>query len=904
MKRLLVISMMIVLTMLKMSNAVLVDGNCYLENQTNHEGIKVLFLGDSIGAIDDSTITDATGYYQTDLAPGFYDVYFYEDNYYDGSHLDQAAFGPLTLPDITLTILPIADGFVLLENQTNHQGIKVLFSAVSSGAQTDSVYSIQSGAYELYLNPGTYDITFSYTGYFDWMLDNYIISGAHTLDDIMLISQIGTIPISGNLSGTLAGNTNYLVQGDITVPADSSLIIESGAKFLFAGDYLFLINGYLHAAGTLLDSIYFQPCYNTDSWQGIRFWGTTIDTCRLDYCKLKEATNAAINVSASSPIINHCLIEDSHSFYGTITIWDGNTKLSGCTIKNNSSTYCGAVYTSSGADIIIENCIIEGNYGNSNTGGVSVYAGADVTMSNSIIRNNSASLGGGGIRCASAGATLIINNCLITGNTGGDVAGVYNTAFMTMENCTISNNDGIGLYTNSASTVKNSIISNNNGSGVQFISSADTSLIYCDVYNNAGGNFSGNMPTWIGQIVTVNANDDSCDIYQNILLDPQFYATAGDSAYFLTATSPCIDAGDPGCVSDPDSTVSDIGAYYYDQGSSIARPEMLLSADSLNFGTSPLTQQVFLPFTIYSVGDTNLVVNDITSSNPAFTTGIAISDSSVAPGDSLEILVIFTPDQATQYNEGLIIISNDPYSPIQIVTLSGEGIEPVQVTLTPLNPPITIPENGGSFEFNISVENNSNLTQQFDLWTEIDLPGTGSVEILTITEVSFPGNTTIERDRTQIVPGFAPAGTYTYYAYIGDYPWVVEHSDSFTFVKEGTLGDGALGTASDWFCSGESFDSFINVDDVETPSEYALHGCYPNPFNPTTTISFALPEAKTVNLAVFDISGRQVAELVNGWRDEGNHLITFDASHLPSGIYFAELTAGEFSAVQKMVLVK
>ncbi|MBU0519171.1 T9SS type A sorting domain-containing protein, partial [bacterium] len=59
------------------------------------------------------------------------------------------------------------------------------------------------------------------------------------------------------------------------------------------------------------------------------------------------------------------------------------------------------------------------------------------------------------------------------------------------------------------------------------------------------------------------ANGDSCDVYNNIFMDPLFYATAGDSAYHLTELSPCIDAGDPLSPFDPDSTIADMGAYYF-----------------------------------------------------------------------------------------------------------------------------------------------------------------------------------------------------------------------------------------------------------------------------------------------------------------------------------------------------
>ena len=79
---------------------------------------------------------------------------------------------------------------------------------------------------------------------------------------------------------------------------------------------------------------------------------------------------------------------------------------------------------------------------------------------------------------------------------------------------------------------------------------------------------------------------------------------------------------------------------------------------------------------------------------------------------------------------------------------------------------------------------------------------------------------------------------------------------------------------------------------------------YPNPFNPTTVVSYELRVASRVNLSVYDVAGRQVAELVDGWRDAGGHEIAFDASHLPSGIYFARMTSGGQSQTTKLLLTK
>lgn len=87
-------------------------------------------------------------------------------------------------------------------------------------------------------------------------------------------------------------------------------------------------------------------------------------------------------------------------------------------------------------------------------------------------------------------------------------------------------------------------------------------------------------------------------------------------------------------------------------------------------------------------------------------------------------------------------------------------------------------------------------------------------------------------------------------------------------------------------------------------TDYALHGNYPNPFNPTTEIAFDLPVTANVSLKVFDLMGREVADLVNGEKAAGTHTITFDASDLPSGVYICRMTAGGFSATHKMMLLR
>lgn len=91
---------------------------------------------------------------------------------------------------------------------------------------------------------------------------------------------------------------------------------------------------------------------------------------------------------------------------------------------------------------------------------------------------------------------------------------------------------------------------------------------------------------------------------------------------------------------------------------------------------------------------------------------------------------------------------------------------------------------------------------------------------------------------------------------------------------------------------------------ISVPANYNLQQNFPNPFNPTTNIRFDLPRETRVNLVVYDVQGRQVAELINGQLNAGSYNFDWDASAFPSGVYFYSLTADNFRAVKKMALVK
>jgi hypothetical protein len=99
------------------------------------------------------------------------------------------------------------------------------------------------------------------------------------------------------------------------------------------------------------------------------------------------------------------------------------------------------------------------------------------------------------------------------------------------------------------------------------------------------------------------------------------------------------------------------------------------------------------------------------------------------------------------------------------------------------------------------------------------------------------------------------------------------------------------------------------VSGNNVPSEFKLYQNYPNPFNPVTKIRFDIPsnvkrEKSNVKLVIFDVTGREIAVLVNQQIETGSYEVEWNASNYPSGVYFYKLTAGDYTETKKMILLK
>ena len=127
---------------------------------------------------------------------------------------------------------------------------------------------------------------------------------------------------------------------------------------------------------------------------------------------------------------------------------------------------------------------------------------------------------------------------------------------------------------------------------------------------------------------------------------------------------------------------------------------------------------------------------------------------------------------------------------------------------------------------------------------------------------------------------------------------------------DGSFGLSGLGDDGNCYETVFQLTSTLAIDEFGIPTDFSVYQNYPNPFNPSTNIPFALPFESDVKVNIYDVRGRLVQELVNSHFGSGYHHISWDASHLSSGLYFIQFESSSsensktFSTIQKSLLVK
>jgi hypothetical protein len=220
--------------------------------------------------------------------------------------------------------------------------------------------------------------------------------------------------------------------------------------------------------------------------------------------------------------------------------------------------------------------------------------------------------------------------------------------------------------------------------------------------------------------------------------------------------------------------------------------------------------------------------------------------------------------------------------------------------------PVIIPPQGRAFAYTVTITNVGEEVCVFDFWVKFKTP---DGEILPETyfyrpEIQLQPGFSIIKHASLYIPPTTPPGTYQYRGYLGQWPDTNWAFDSFEFEKL-PGGSSQNGTPDDFVFSGWDIregESHSAVGEQTANRSGLKH--YPEPFNPTTAISYQLSAFSQVNLRVYDLAGRLVATLVDGWREAGMHEVTFDATGLAAGVYLYHLETAGQSVSGKMVLLK
>jgi len=377
--------------------------------------------------------------------------------------------------------------------------------------------------------------------------------------------------------------------------------------------------------------------------------------------------------SDSSPMVEDCEISGNWNIIcgngAGVCLHNSNAVFIGCRITGNTTMQNGGgIYCSTRSATFID-CIISGNTAEEVGGGIVLEESGSI-FENCEISENSAPMAAG-VSCAASSAQfenctisnnipefeayecmyfhfssgVIINNCIISENTGPGISCYHSDLAIT--NCSISGNTGSGItcWGQSSPTITGCLINGNSneyhGGGIAISSGSNPQIQNCTITGNTASYYGGGIwcdnsdPSGVNNIIWANIAPEGSQIYisggqfgctfsdiqggwegeGNIDADPLFYSTTGDSAYFLTAGSPCIDAGDPDSSLDPDSTRADMGAYYYHHTTGIEDfpanqiPERFALH---NARPNPFNAQTTIPFTLHSAGQVCIDIFDIT----------------------------------------------------------------------------------------------------------------------------------------------------------------------------------------------------------------------------------------------------------------------------------------------------
>ncbi|MCC7173499.1 MAG: DUF1349 domain-containing protein [Planctomycetes bacterium] len=524
-----------------------------------------------------------------------------------------------------------------------------------------------------------------------------------TIEPGVTIEFLG--PYSINVEGTLralgsAADSIRFTTDTLTNPDGWRGIRFLNAEPSSALDYCILEYGKVTG---LVDSGYGGAVYCSAS-------SPTFSNSTFRHNTARNGGGVNLNVNCNA-LISNCVFDDNDALErgGGLWIWDSAPVLTSCVFTGNTAiTGGGAIRARQNVRLTIDSCTVTGNEGTSAGGGLFASAMCSLWVSNSIFDGNHAQQGGGwysdtafvaidessfesntaqwggaaNINRSMTGSTvsssrfvtnqsvavgasgaggafsifsqpILIEHCLFDGNTArlGGAIEVTNTHGY-FDQCSFVNNSSdvsgaVGYSWQGHHHYNNGIFASNAGLAAFYLDggTSTSSVLHSD-WDAMPLNFANiAAPVGFQVLNAVNVNGDSVDTYGNLFMNPQF----GVGEYDLQWSSPSIDAGDPASTLDIDGTNADQGWKPYYQ------PTLIVSSESLEFGTVLYGDSVGLEILVINLSPTSAPILEFTWSEAAF--GASALPDWIAPGDSVSISVWFVPPMEGSYEDTLHIES-------------------------------------------------------------------------------------------------------------------------------------------------------------------------------------------------------------------------------------------------------
>jgi hypothetical protein len=365
--------------------------------------------------------------------------------------------------------------------------------------------------------------------------------------------------------------------------------------------------------------------------------------------------------------------------------------------------------------------------------------------------------------------------------------------------------------------------------------------------------------------------------------EPSGYVAGGETTEIvLTASSDELTYGDYECsltliTNDPENSYLEIPVELFVVSE---LPNISVSSDQLDFGAVGVESESVQTLTIQNTGVNDLQINSIETTDDAFS--CSNTSLNLLPDEQQEIEITFLPNEIQEYVAELVLTSNDPDEPILNVNLTGNGVtagEPdIQVDIEAMD--FGQVEVGQDSLQTLVIQNRGELELEI---TEITIDS----DIFTFT----PQISSIEPGGSEEMEvAFVPIANQTYEAVLQVFSNDPDHGELEIYLT----GEGYLPTGN---------------NNSEIPMKTELLGNYPNPFNPETAVQFSLSKPGMVKLAIYNVRGRQVKQLVNQNLEAGYYNLVWNGrdetgKKASSGVYFYKLKTVNKLQIKKMMLIK